>query len=104
MAIRAVGLLTGASASNRRINRAFAHAMRSGLADVKWPGRVQRLEENPAIFVDGAITVRSAESFVGERQREIERTGNRYRRRSARSRICRRLSRAGWREPDAHHH
>ena len=64
LAIRAVGLLTGASASNRRINRAFAHAMRSGLADVKWPGRVQRLEENPAIFVDGAITVRSAESFV----------------------------------------
>ena len=31
---------------------------------MKWLGRVQQLDKHPAIFVDGAITVASAESFV----------------------------------------
>ena len=42
----------------------FIDAIRRGLATVNWLGRVQQLEENPAIFVDGAITVASADSFV----------------------------------------
>ena len=39
-------------------------AIRAGLAQVKWFGRVQKLDQEPAIYVDGAITVPSAESFV----------------------------------------
>ena len=34
------------------------------MSQVKWLGRVQKLDQVPATFVDGAITVRSAESFV----------------------------------------
>lgn len=43
---------------------AFADRIQRGLAGVRWLGRVQRLQDNPAIFVDGAITVASAESFI----------------------------------------
>lgn len=64
LAIRAVELLTGMSASDRHIEGDFVRAIREGLAVVKWPGRLQQLEEKPAVFVDGAIKVRSAESFV----------------------------------------
>lgn len=64
LAIRALELLTGLSASGRPIDGDFIRAIREGLAKVKWLGRLQQLEENPAIFVDGAITIPSAESFV----------------------------------------
>ncbi len=50
-----------------------AAAIRRGLAAVKWPGRVQKLADKPAIFVDGAITVPSTQSFIdslGGRLRE----------------------------------
>ncbi|MCY3798503.1 MAG: hypothetical protein OXG84_11880, partial [Chloroflexi bacterium] len=43
---------------------AFNSAIARGLAAVKWLGRVQQLDKHPAIFVDGAITVASAEYFV----------------------------------------
>ena len=42
----------------------YIHAIREGLAQVKWLGRSQQLEENPLIYIDGAITVESAESFL----------------------------------------
>lgn len=64
LAIHAVEQLTGRSASDKPIDDDLVRAIREGLAEVKWPGRLQQLEENPSIFVDGAIKVRSAESFV----------------------------------------
>ena len=64
LAIRAVELLRDLRRTEREIDDDFARSIRAGLARVKWPGRVQQLAENPAIFVDGAITVRSAESFL----------------------------------------
>ncbi len=39
-------------------------SIRAGLTGVKWFGRVHKLDEEPAIYVDGAITIRSAQSFV----------------------------------------
>ncbi len=39
-------------------------AIRRGLSAVAWLGRVQHLAAQPAIFLDGAITVASAESFI----------------------------------------
>ena len=41
-----------------------AATIRRGLSAVRWLGRVQQLDESPAVYVDGAITVRSAESFL----------------------------------------
>ncbi|MCY4063138.1 MAG: Mur ligase family protein [Chloroflexi bacterium] len=42
----------------------FMEAIQSGLKRVKWLGRAQKLDDTPATFVDGAITVASAQSFV----------------------------------------
>jgi len=39
-------------------------AIREGLARVRWLGRIQKLQDHPTIYVDGAIMVRSAEAFV----------------------------------------
>ena len=64
LAIRAV------EAFQRRLNAGAAESasyidrIRRELRGVKWLGRVQRLAENPLVFVDGAITVPSAESFI----------------------------------------
>ncbi|NWG16959.1 MAG: hypothetical protein HXY41_10015 [Chloroflexi bacterium] len=42
----------------------YVERIRAGLADVFWPGRCQRLQDKPTVFVDGAITVPSARSFL----------------------------------------
>ena len=42
----------------------YKKAIRRGLRAVSWLGRAQQLDVAPAIFVDGAITVRSAQSFL----------------------------------------
>jgi len=42
----------------------YIHSIREGLAQVKWLGRSQQLENNPLIYIDGAITVESATSFL----------------------------------------
>ena len=42
----------------------FISAIRDGLSQVKWLGRSQQLEDNPLIYIDGAITVESAQSFL----------------------------------------
>jgi dihydrofolate synthase / folylpolyglutamate synthase len=42
----------------------YVERIRAGLADVVWPGRLQKLQSNPSVYVDGAITVPSAESLV----------------------------------------
>ncbi len=42
----------------------YLQTIREGLAQVKWLGRSQQLGENPLIYIDGAITVESATSFL----------------------------------------
>lgn len=42
----------------------YIDAIRAGLADVNWPGRCQKLQDNPPVYIDGAITVPSARSFI----------------------------------------
>lgn len=64
LAIRAVELLQRSLGSDAPDSPAFHSAIARGLGQVKWLGRVQQLGKHPAIFVDGAITVASAESFV----------------------------------------
>ena len=64
LAIRAVELLQPNPGGDAPDSPAFGCAIARGLEEVKWLGRVQQLDKHPAIFVDGAITVASAESFV----------------------------------------
>ncbi len=67
LAIRAVEMLQarlGAPALAGEATIGTIELIRAGLTGAKWFGRVHKLDEQPAIYVDGAITVRSAESFV----------------------------------------
>ncbi len=61
LAIRAVELM---GRRKTGIDPAWMGAIRLGLSQVKWLGRAQKLEDMPAVYVDGAITVSSAASFV----------------------------------------
>jgi dihydrofolate synthase/folylpolyglutamate synthase len=42
----------------------YVECIRAGLADVTWPGRCQKLQDVPAVYLDGAINRESAESLV----------------------------------------
>ena len=64
LAIRAVEMLQTRLSSDRPVSETYIRAIHAGLSRIKWPGRVQKLQDSPAVYVDGAITVRSAESFV----------------------------------------
>ena len=64
LAIRAVEMLQTRLSPDRPLSAAYIRAIHAGLSMIKWPGRVQKLQDSPAVYVDGAITVRSAESFV----------------------------------------
>ena len=64
LAIRAVEMLQPRLSPDRPLSTAYIRAIHAGLSRIKWPGRVQKLQDSPAVYVDGAITVRSAESFV----------------------------------------
>ncbi len=61
----------GAGNVHARLESAIKHGMtdyvdrvRAALQTVFWPGRCQRLAQNPAVYVDGAINPLSAQSFI----------------------------------------
>ncbi|MCY3832563.1 MAG: hypothetical protein OXG85_06070 [Chloroflexi bacterium] len=64
LAIRALELFQRRSGAHTTGSPAFTDAVQRGLRAVKWLGRVQKLGAEPAVYVDGAITVASAKSFV----------------------------------------
>ena len=61
LAVRAVELMARPS---RPSDTAWKLAIQGGLHKVNWLGRVQKLADRPATYVDGAITVSSAASFI----------------------------------------
>ena len=64
LAIRAVEKLAEFISGPAPTSADFVGAIRRGLKQVRWPGRVHKFDAHPAIYVDGAITVASAESLV----------------------------------------
>jgi dihydrofolate synthase/folylpolyglutamate synthase len=42
----------------------YVEGIRSGLGDVRWPGRMHKLQDAPQVIVDGAVNVLSARSFL----------------------------------------
>ncbi len=42
----------------------YVERIRAGLAQVRWPGRCYKLQDAPAVYVDGAINAESAELLV----------------------------------------
>lgn len=64
LAIHAVTMLQTRLNGIKPLSTDYIHKIREGLAQVKWLGRSQQLESDPLIYVDGAITVPSAQSFL----------------------------------------
>ena len=64
LAIRAVEMLHTRLQDVSDISPDYIRAIRDGLAQVKWLGRSQQVEASPQIYIDGAITVESAKSFL----------------------------------------
>ena len=68
LAAGAVALLNGGAGAKPD---EYTEAIRRGLGNVKWLGRVQKLDQQPAVYVDGAITVPSAKSFVASIEQRL---------------------------------
>jgi dihydrofolate synthase/folylpolyglutamate synthase len=64
LAVIGAGNLHGRLAGIPHGSPEYVERIRAGLAAVVWPGRCQKLQDHPAIYLDGAITVPSAQSFV----------------------------------------
>jgi dihydrofolate synthase/folylpolyglutamate synthase len=48
----------------------YVERIRAGLSAVKWPARLQKLQDSPAVYLDGAINGESARSVVESLQDE----------------------------------
>ena len=64
LAIRAVEMMQARLSSEPPLSKTYIEAIRASLTKLKWHGRVQKLQDCPAVYVDGAIAVRSAELFL----------------------------------------
>ncbi len=64
LAIQAVGMVHARLQGIAHNTPDYVEAIRKGLAQVQWLGRSQKLSDNPLTYVDGAITVESAKSFI----------------------------------------
>ena len=49
----------------------YVQHIRDGLADVTWPGRCQKLQEQPLVYLDGAINADSARSLIESLRLEL---------------------------------
>lgn len=56
LAVQAAGNMHGRLPGIVHGSPEYVECIRHGLETVRWPGRLQRLQEHPAVYVDGAIT------------------------------------------------
>lgn len=71
LAVIAAGNIHGRLAGLPHGSPEYVEYIRAGLADVTWPGRCQKLQEKPLIFIDGAINAESATAFVESVQDDL---------------------------------
>lgn len=64
LAVQGAGNMHGRLAGIPHGSPEYVQSIRSGLADVHWPGRMQKLQSDPPIWLDGATTVVAAESML----------------------------------------
>jgi dihydrofolate synthase/folylpolyglutamate synthase len=62
LAIRAAGAIHAQAGGVT--DDTHADKLRAGLAAVRWPGRLQKLQDSPAVYLDGAVNRESARSVV----------------------------------------
>lgn len=64
LAVQGAGNMHGRLPGISHGSAEYVAAVKAGLAAAVWPGRVQKLQSNPAVYVDGAIHSDSARSLV----------------------------------------
>ncbi|MBE2269734.1 MAG: hypothetical protein IAE80_15970 [Anaerolinea sp.] len=64
LAVQGAGNMHGRLSGVPHGSPEYVEAIRAGLADVKWLGRVHKLADSPAIWLDGATTVIAARSVL----------------------------------------
>ena len=64
LALQGVAQLHQALGGLRYSSDAYSTQIQAGLAAIRWPGRLHKLQATPAVYVDGAINVKSAEAFL----------------------------------------
>ncbi len=64
LAVQGAGNMHGRLSGVSHASPEYINAIRTGLATVIWPGRLQKLQDAPAVYVDGAINAESARSLA----------------------------------------
>lgn len=64
LAVQAVGNMHARLQGIPHQSPEYIERIRQGLESVVWQGRLQKLQDNPAVYVDGAINVHSAKDFL----------------------------------------
>lgn len=64
LAVIAAGNMHGRLRGVHHGTAEYITAIRAGLSDVVWPGRCQKLQDHPTVYLDGAINAESAQSLV----------------------------------------
>lgn len=64
LAVQAAGNVHGRLGGISHGSPEYIQAIKHGLAHINWPGRLQKLSDQPAVYVDGAINGTSARSLV----------------------------------------
>jgi dihydrofolate synthase/folylpolyglutamate synthase len=64
LAVQGVGNMHSRLAGPSHGSAEYVEAIRAGLADVNWPGRLQKLQDSPVVYVDGATNVNAARSVL----------------------------------------
>ena len=64
LAIQAAGNMHARLQGISHSSPEYVERIREGLANVVWHGRLHKLQDNPAVYVDGAINVQSAQNFL----------------------------------------
>lgn len=64
LAVQAVGNMHSRLKGISHQSPEYVERIRKGLESVQWHGRLQKLQDKPAVYVDGAINVHSAKDFI----------------------------------------
>jgi dihydrofolate synthase/folylpolyglutamate synthase len=64
LAVTAAGNMHGRLPGVSHGDPEYMERIRAGLANVTWPGRCQKLQDHPAVYLDGAINSESAQAYV----------------------------------------
>lgn len=73
LAVQAVGNMHGRLKGISHGSPEYIERIRTGLENVRWFGRLQKLQDNPAIFVDGAVNPKSVQILLKSLETRITR-------------------------------